>query len=154
MGIYEKAMELELEGKQMYEEMLSKTTDAGLQGVLRTLADFEQNHYDVFSALAQSGGHIKVQELTLPSIKSIVAKLKDTAGEEELDAVLIQYKQALALEEENEKVYLDFAEQAKSDEEKNQFLAVAAEEKKHKGVIKSIIDYIEGPILPVESAEF
>jgi len=154
MNIYEKAMELELEGKKMYEEMLAQTTDDGLKGVLKALAEFEQNHYDVFAALAENGENIEVRELTLPSIKDIVAELKANEGEEELNAVLEQYKQALALEEENEKIYLGFAEQAASEEEKQQFIAVATEEKKHKAVIKSIIDYIEGPVLGIESAEF
>jgi len=154
MSIYEKAMKMELEGKEMYEEMLSKTTDAGLKGVFAQLAQFEDNHYQVFKSLADKSAKVEVEELALPSLKEIVFNLKKDAEQEDLDAVVEQYKQALALEEENEQIYLEFADNASSDEEKVQFLAVAAEEKKHKAVIQSIIECIEGPVLGIESAEF
>ena len=154
MSIYEKAMELELEGKEMYTKMGAEAADQGLKGVFQKLAEFEQNHYDVFKALSENSPTVDVAELTLPSIKEIVSGLKKNTEEEELDAIVEQYKQALALEEANEKIYLDYAANASNDEEKKQFEAVAAEEKKHRAVIQSIIDFIQGPVLGIENAEF
>jgi len=154
MSIYEKAMELEKEGKEMYEKMGAEATDAGLKGVFQRLAAFEQNHYDVFKALAEKAPAVDVKELAVPSIKEIVAGLKKNTDEQGLDAIIEQYKQALALEEANEKVYLDFAAQATDTEEKRQFEAVADEEKKHRAVIQTIIDCIQGPVIGIESAEF
>ncbi|MBF0199627.1 MAG: ferritin, partial [Planctomycetes bacterium] len=53
MTIYEQAMKFEIEGKKLYEEMAADTPDAALKGVFQKLADFEDNHFQVFKAMAE-----------------------------------------------------------------------------------------------------
>ena len=64
------------------------------------------------------------------------------------------YRQAMKLEKQSEDFYLDRADQVKEQGQKQLFLQLAGEEKKHYYLLENIVDFVSRPQHWLENAEF
>ncbi|MFA5252189.1 MAG: ferritin family protein, partial [Phycisphaerae bacterium] len=64
------------------------------------------------------------------------------------------YRQAMKLEKQSEDFYLDCADKTKDARQKQLFLQLASEEKKHCYLLENIVDFVSRPRSWLENAEF
>jgi len=154
MDILAFAMKMEKDGEAFYREMASKTTNTGLSNILEMLAEEEVKHYEAIKAI-QTGKRIMAETDVLTRAKNIFERIRDFGETANIDADQIHlYHQAMDIEKQSEDFYLDRADQVEEAGQKELFLKLAAEEKKHYFLLENIIDFISRPKSWLENAEF
>lgn len=142
---------MELDGKALYEEHLSKTTNPGIQRILKMLIAQEEDHYKIFIEMEKNSNIPEVKQHSFADVKNIFADMKtESFGSEQADF----YDKARAIELKAEKMYKDLAQEQTDDNIKRQILAIAAEEHKHAVILHNIAEMIRRPNQWVENAEF
>ena len=154
MDIFEFAMQMEKDGEAYYRELSTKTPNRGIKKILITLADAEVIHYNIFQAMKKREQVPSPGSGRLAGIKNIFARLKEE-GASEVDASQIgQYRKAQDIEKKSRDFYLEKAEESKSETEKEIFLKIAHEEKKHYLILENIIDFVNRPDTWLEDPEW
>jgi len=149
IDFFEMAKNMELEGKQIYQEQSLKTTDEGLKNILLMLANQEQEHFKIFDTL-QKKQPIKIRKTSFVEIKNLFKELKKDLPKDQIEF----YKKVLDVEKNSQNFYEEIAKKQKEPEIKEIILRIANEEHKHWIIIKNIIDYIKRPEQWVEDPEF
>lgn len=155
MNVYEYAMKVEREGEAYYRDMASKAKNPGLKRIFTMLADEEVKHFNVFRNMMKKED-IDLNKLDLiTDTKTIFQTLEEEKDNVDLDSEHIQYyKDAIAREDNSYDFYAQKAQELEDEVEKDIFLQIANEEKKHKRVLEEIVLYLEEPASWVASAEF
>lgn len=155
MNVYEYAMKVEREGEAYYRDMASKAKNPGLKRIFTMLADEEVKHFNVFRNMMKKED-IDLNKLDLiTDTKTIFQTLEEEKDNVDLDSEHIQYyKDAIAREDNSYDFYAQKAQELEDEVEKDIFLQIANEEKKHKRVLEEIVVYLEEPASWVASAEF
>lgn len=152
--VFEKAKQIEIDGKKLYEEEMAKTDDEGLKNILKMLAEAEQNHYDVIVGL-QNDTVKEVKPTSLAKIKNVFEEYKKegksiitTTDHAEF------YKKVQKLEEMSEKIYRDEANRATNPDIKKVLNDLADEEHRHEILMENFVAMCTNPKQWVEDAEF
>jgi rubrerythrin len=154
MDILAFAMKMEKDGEAFYRQMVPKTTNTGLSSILEMLADEEVKHYQAIRAI-QAGRDAFAETDVLGRAKNIFQRIRDFGESLNTDTDQIHlYRQAMDIEKQSEDFYLDRADQVKEPKQKELFLKLAAEERKHYFLLENIIDFISRPKSWLENAEF
>ncbi len=155
MGIYEYAMQMELEGKAWYEERAAKTQHPGLRKILQAMAEDESKHYDVFKAMSENQQVPAVEKSAVLEQASSFFEHLSEAGAPEFDATEITlWEELRAHEEKAEQFYREKAETAASAAEKAALIEIADEEHRHAVLIDNMIDFLRQPDIWLENAEW
>jgi len=155
MNVYDYAMQLEKDGENYYREAASRSTNRGLAGILTILADAEVIHYDVFSKMKERKSWQLPITTILKDVKNIFVKMREEGGLESIGVSQIElYTKAQATEKMTEDFYLEQAAHAEDPTERETFLQVAGEEKKHYFILQQIIDFVSQPDRWLEDAEW
>ncbi len=155
MNIYDYAMQLEKDGENYYREAANRSTHRGLAAILTMLADAEVIHYDVFSKMKELKPRQIPDTTILKDVKNIFVKMREEGGLENIGVPAIDlYTKAQGIEKMTEDFYLEKATQTEDPKERETFLQVAGEEKKHYFILQQIIDFVSRPNQWLEDAEW
>lgn len=159
MNIFDFAMEKEKFSEEYYRQLAGKSGNKGLATIFNMLADEEARHYKIVSDMKKEITPDLAETKVLSDAKDVFAKMRESAqsfnfdvGETEL------YKKALEIEKQSWDFYLEkadeIAEARKEIAQKEIFLELAEEEKKHYFLLENIIDFVSKPQTWLENAEF
>lgn len=155
MGIYEYALQMEKDGEAYYRNLALKTGNAGLKNIINILADAEVKHYDVLQKMKRKEKVHMVDVDILTNVKNVFIKMKEE--KDTLDVEVSQtelYKKAQEIEIMSKNFYLEKADDISDQLQKDVFLRIAEEEKKHYFILENIIDFISRPYNWLEDAEW
>ncbi len=145
MEIFKFAMDLELDGKKYYEELMEETKNKGLKNIFKMLAKDEEEHYRIVKDLRKEFSDALKSE-TLKESNNIFAnmlKSKDFYTEDK--SHIEAYKHACGLEDKSIELYNEQLQNAKDENEKKIFEMLVQEEKKHKIILENIIEFVSEP---------
>ena len=155
MDIYEYAMKMEKDGERYYRELTKKVGNTGLKNILTMLADAEVVHYNIFQKMKDKGTVKVANTKILSNVKNIFEKMKE---EEEITGVsssqIELYKKAQEIEMKSRDFYMEKAGEVKKKSQKEIFLKIADEEKKHYSILEKIIDFVSRPQTWLEDSEW
>ncbi len=155
MDVYEYAMQMEKDGESYYRELTEKIGNRGLKRILSMLADAEVIHYNILLKMKKSEKIEVADASILTDVKNIFIKMKE---EKEITGINISqvelYKKAQQIEEKSQNFYLDKAGEVEDLLQKEIFLKIAEEEKKHFFILESVIDFVSQPQRWLENAEW
>jgi len=154
MTIFEYALQMEKDGETYYRKLVQQTTNKGIQTILTMLADEEVKHYNAIKKMQTSIPEME-ETTILTDAKNIFVQIKESGecfdfdvGESEL------YKKARDIEQASRKFYLEKTNEVEPGRQKELFLQLAEEEKKHYFLLENIIEFISRPQHWLEDAEF
>jgi rubrerythrin len=155
MTVYEFAQQMEKDGEKYYRTIAEKEVHFGLKVVLNRLADDELKHYQLI--LAMSNGDLRPFHRTtiLETAKNIFKIVQEK--KENLSQSLSQidiYSHGKEIEVQSEAFYLAKSRETDNPAERDLFIQLAGEEKKHLILLENIIEFISRPDTWVENAEF
>lgn len=154
MSILEYALQMEKDGETYYRKLAQQTTNKGTQTILTMLADEEVKHYKAIKRM-QTDVSEMAETTILTDAKNVFVQIKESdecfdfdIREKEL------YKKARDIEEASRKFYLEKANEVEPGRQRELFLQLAEEEKKHYFLLENIIEFISRPEQWLEDAEF
>lgn len=155
MNVYEYAMKVEKEGEAYYKELVSISPNLGLKKIFTMLAQEEVKHYNIFKSMMNKE-KLNINDLNiLTDTKTIFETLKKEKDNISFSQDQIKYYQeAIQREDNSQNFYLEKSKELENESEKEIFLKIAEEEKKHKKILENIVDFLEEPNDWVCSAEF
>src|SRR3972149_3770939 len=155
MDIYKYAMQMEIDGRHFYLDLAKKTNNKGLKNILTMMADSEAKHYNVLLHMKRND---KTQFSTdteiLKKVKNVFIKMRE---EKEFDVDVSQielYKEALKVEADSQKFYLERADEENDSHKKEIFLKLAEEEKNHCVLLENLIGFVSKPANWLENPEW
>jgi len=156
MDILEYALKMEKDGEATYSELAAKSDSKGLSAIFTMLADAEVKHYDTIKKMQQGETNSGLTEdPILDHAKNVFTIMKEQEGMFQFSMSQKEaYEKALDIEEKSHAFYLEKSEEAESEPQKQIFLQLAAEEKKHVVLMQNIIDFISRPEQWLEDAEW
>jgi rubrerythrin len=154
MDIFEFAMQMEKDGENYYRQLARKAANKGIKTILTMLADEEVKHYAVLVKIrTQRPG--MAETVILADARSVFQQMKESGEKLELDVGQAElYKQAQKIEERSRDFYLEKSNEVAEDYQKELFLKLAEEEKKHYFLLENIIDFVSRPKQWLENAEW
>jgi rubrerythrin len=153
MDIYEYAMQMEKDGEDFYRELASKTPNKGLKTILTMLADAEVKHYSLFHTMQM---HDNVQMADTPilnNVKNVFVTMKEQKQTQANVAEIELYRKAQEIEKKSRDFYIEKAGQVDASQ-KEVFLKIADEEKKHFFILEKLIDFVNRPNYWLENPEW
>ncbi|MDV5121961.1 MAG: ferritin family protein [Candidatus Scalindua sp.] len=155
MDIYKYAMQMEVDGRDFYLDMMKKTNNKGLKNILTMMADSEAKHYNVILDMQKNDKtEFSVDTEVLTNVKNIFMKMKE---EKDIDVDVSQaefYKKALKTEADSRKFYLERADEEEDSHRKEIFLNLAEEERKHCVLLENMIGFVSQPADWLENPEW
>jgi rubrerythrin len=155
MDIYKYALQMELDGRHFYLDMMKKTNNKGLKNILTMLADSEAKHYNVILDMQKNDKTVfSADTEVLTNVKNIFVKMKE---EKDIDVDISQaefYKKALKVEADAQKFYLERADEESDPYRKEIFLKLEEEEKNHCVLLENIIGFVSQPADWLENPEW
>jgi rubrerythrin len=154
VDIFEYAMQMEKDGENYYRRLAQAADNKGVKTIFTMLADEEVRHYNIIKD-AKSQTPQQVRESTiLHDTKNVFTQLKQSGERWNLNAEQKElYKKARDIEEKSRKFYLEKSEQV-GNEQKQIFLKLAEEERKHYLLLENILQLVSRPESWLENAEF
>jgi rubrerythrin len=155
MNIYEYAMQMEKDGEDFYRDLAGRVDNKGLKNILTMLADAEVIHYTIFKKM-KDNVKVKVADTPILSkVKNVFVQMKEeneTAGASPSQIEL--YRKAQGIEKKSRDFYLEKAAEQKDQGQKEIFLKIAEEERKHYEILAKLIDFVSRPQTWLEDAEW
>jgi len=154
MDIFEYAMRMETDGEVYYRRLVDKTRETGLKTILTMLADEEAKHYNALKEIKNA--EPKMAETTiLQGARNVFAQMEQAGEKLEPGTDQIElYEKALEIEQKSEDFYRGKAVEVQEECQKELFLRLAEEEKKHYFLLENIIEFVSRPGTWLENAEF
>ena len=154
MNVFDYAMQMEKDGEAYYRELAQKCNDTGLARVLIMLADEEVKHYNLLKQMKT--GKAEYSEIPLlANVKNIFAEMQQRG--EAFDFATEQvnyYRKAQEIEKKSEDFYREKATEISDSDQKDIFVKIADEEKKHFLILEGIIEFVQRPKTWLEDAEW
>ncbi len=153
MDIYEYAMEMERDGENFYRELARKTPNKGLQSILAMLADAEVKHWKLFENMKR---HDKIHMKETPimdNVKNIFIQMKEQKQTEVNVSEIELYRKAQEIERKSRDFYNKRSAEVDASQ-KEVFLKIADEEKRHYFILEKIIDFVNRPAYWLENPEW
>ena len=148
-------MQMEVDGRDFYLDMMKKTNNKGLKNILTMMADSEARHYNVILNMQKNDKtEFSVDTEVLTNVKNIFMKMKE---EKDIDVDVSQaefYKKALKTEADARKFYLERADEEEDSHRKEIFLNLAEEERKHCVLLENMIGFVSQPADWLENPEW
>ncbi len=154
MDIYEFAMKMEKDGETYYRELATKTVNHGLGNIFTMLANTEVIHYKVFQKMKE---HQKIEvppTTILSGVKNVFEKMKEEDDTNVNMAETEWYRKAQEIEKASRDFYLKEAGEVERADQKQTFLRIAEEEKRHYLILEKIIDFVSRPQTWLEDGEW
>ena len=154
MNIFEYAMQMEKDGENFYRSLIQKTSNIGIKTILTMLADDEVKHYNTISRMRTAKPQM-ARTTILDDAKNIFIQLRKSDEEFDVDLGQVElYKKAQDIETASRNFYMEKAYQVEKQYQKQLFLRLAEEEKRHYFLLDNIIEFVSRPQYWLENAEF
>ena len=154
MDIFEYAMQMEKDGETYYRQLIQMVANKGLKTILTMLADEEVKHYNAIDKIRIGESQMTATTI-LTDAKNIFVQLKNAGTGFDVEKSQVDlYKKAQDIEEKSRDFYLEKANEVGQDYQKQLFLKLAEEEKKHYFLLDNIIEFVSRPEYWLENAEF
>ena len=158
MDIFKFAMQMEKDGEQYYRDLSLKTKNDGLKAILTLMADAEVKHYDVLKEMSQEAGQpVLAEDTVLKNAKNVFQQMQENKAGIDMTGEVSYvglYKEALDIESKSKAFYLEKADDVQDQEQKEIFLQLAEEEKRHMVLLNTIIEFVTKPDTWLENAEW
>ena len=155
MDIYEYAMQMEKDGETFYRELVGKVDNKGLKKIFTMLADVEVIHYNIFLKMKKNQAIQMTDTPILSNVKNIFEKMKEEKDTFSVTASQVTlYKKAQEIEKKSQIFYIEKADEVNSSSQREIFLKIAEEEKKHYLILENIINFVSRPQTWLENAEW
>ena len=155
MNIFEFAKEKEKYAKEFYRDRAAKSPDKGLAEIFLLLANEEEKHFDLIEKMQAEVPAELAETTVLSDAAAIFEKIREGAKKFSFDRSELElYKEAQKIEQNARDYYLDKADQVEVQAQKDIFIKLAEEEKKHYFLLDNIIDFVSRPQQWLENAEF
>lgn len=156
MKILEYAMEKEKHAESLYRDLAAQAPDPGFASVLTLLADHESKHFALLQHMQRESPELaEIETDILPQAKSTFERMK--SGVKKFDFAESQvelYRKARQVEADIRDFYLEKSGEVERDTQKDLFLKLAEEEKKHFFLLDNIIEFVSRPESWLENAEW
>jgi len=155
MDVLDQAMDIEKDGESLYRQFSMDASDQGMKTVFTWLADQEKKHCEIFREMKAGKNPAVKESMPLRDLENIFDSWKEIA--KHLSAKISQasiYREALDMENKSILVYENYANASAAPGEKDVFLAIVKEEKRHRWVLENIIGFVTKPEVWAENAEF
>jgi len=155
MEIYEFAMKMEKDGEQYYLELAQNAVNAGFKNIFTILANAEAGHYYIFRKMRDNEKIELPGTKLLSEVRNIFEKLREE--EKSADVLISQidlYRKAREIENKSIDFYLTQADQMSDPYQKEIFVKIADEEKKHFFIMEEIINFVSQPGTWLENPEW
>lgn len=154
MNIFDFAMKKEKYSEDYYRQLAAKSGDKCLMKVFNMLADEEARHYQIVSDMKKDITPDLAETTVLSDAKDIFEQMRESAQRFNFNISETElYKKALKIEKQSRDFYLEKANEV-AEFQKEIFLELANEEKKHYFLLQNIIDFVSRPEKWLENAEF
>jgi predicted RND superfamily exporter protein len=154
MDIFEFAMQMEKDGEDYYRHLVKQTENKGLKRIFIMLADDEVKHYETIKKMRTEAPRLAETQI-LSGAKNIFTQLKASGEKFNFDGKQAKlYKKAQEIEKKSQDFYLTKAKEVEKAYQREIFLKLAEEEKKHYFLLENIIEFVSRPETWVENAEF
>ncbi len=154
MDIFEYAMQIEKDGEDYYRQLTRQVTNKGLKTILTMLADEEVKHYDALEKMKTEKPQIAETRI-LADAKSVFVQIKESGESFDFDIKQTElYRKAQDIEKKSRDFYTEKANEVTEGYQKEIFLKLADEEKKHYFLLENIIEFVSRPETWLENAEF
>lgn len=155
MDIFEFAKEKEKYAEEFYRDRAAKSPDKGLAEIFLLLANEEEKHFDLIEKMQAEVPAELTETTVLSDATAIFEKIREGAKKFSFDRSELElYKEAQKIEQNARDYYLDKADQVEVQAQKDIFIKLAEEEKKHYFLLDNIIDFVSRPQQWLENAEF
>jgi len=162
MDVFEYALQMEKDGENYYRELVEKTDNKGVRTIFGMLADEEVKHYNIVQAMRVPAGRgpkseaPRMAETTvLADAKNVFAQMKESGETFDFDASQPDlYRKAQEIEKRSQDFYAQKANEVQKEYQKETFLKLAEEEKKHYILLENVIQFVSRPETWLENAEF
>lgn len=154
MSVYEKAKQMELDGRAHYLHMMEAAQDSSLKAILKLLAEEELKHHAIITAMQAGEAHFETlggQNDTESYFNHILEKGMDIQAN--MTAVE-GYKKAVLFEKASVDFYRLEAGKTKNPSDRVTLLKLHYEEKKHQLMLENIIEFIMDPQIHIANPEF
>ncbi len=154
VDILEYAMQMEKDGENYYHQLAQQTANKGLKTILVMLADEEIKHYNAVEKMRTVKPPI-AETTILTDAKNVFVQIKESSESFDVDIKKTEiYRKAQDIEEASRNFYLEKADEVEEKYQKEIFLRLADEEKKHYFLLENIIEFVSRPETWLENAEF
>jgi len=154
MNIFEFAMENEKYSEDYYRQLADKSNSKGLETVFNMLADEEAKHYKIVSDMKDDVAPDLAETTVLSDAKDVFAKMRESTQSFNFDVSQTElYRKAQNIEKQSRDFYLEKASEVDKTQ-KEIFLKLAEQEKRHYFLLENIIDFVSRPETWLENAEF
>lgn len=154
MNILIYAMQMEKDGEDYYYELAQKAPNKGVRAILEMLAVEELRHYRALQQMKTSRPDL-AETTVLSDAKNVFVQIKESEDDFDFDLEQVElYRKAQDLEQKSIDFYCEKAEEVEHEYQKEVFLTLAEEEKKHYALLENIIEFISRPKRWLENAEF
>jgi rubrerythrin len=158
MNVFEFAMKMEEDGRAYYLKHAEKTDLPELKKILTELADDELKHYRIFRALndKEKAEYREGDKTTILSTTKNVFEALKSDGKEHVFGGEVRdvWEEALDVEIKSEKFYREKANELDEANQKNIFIKIADEERRHQLVIENVMQFLDRPKQWLEDAEW
>jgi rubrerythrin len=155
MDIYEYAMQMEKDGEFYYRELADKVANPGLKKIFAMLADAEVIHYNTFLKMKKNEKAEMADTAILSEVKNIFIKMRENNEITGINTSHIElYKKAQEIEQRSRDFYEEKASEVKVPSQKEIFLKIAEEEKKHFFILENILVFVSRAQNWLENAEW
>ena len=156
MNAYQYAMRIENEAERFYRDLAEGISDNTIKNLFNMLADEEVKHFKVFEKMAQNAELPSIANMDMSAkIREIFTDIKGCNRKYTFtDEQVSFYEKAAKIEDDAAKFYMEKAEEMTDPLQKEAFLAIAREEKKHQELMQNLANFVAAPDSWLESAEF
>jgi len=154
MNIFIYAMQMEKDGENYYRQLAQSAGNKGVKTIFTMLAEEEVKHFNIVKDVKASITQTVTDTPLLDNAKNIFIQIQQAGEKLSFDVKQTElYKKAQDIEEKSRKFYLEAAQKV-GREQKQIFLKLAEEEKKHYFLLENIIQFVSRPEQWLENAEF
>jgi len=148
MNIFEYALQMEKDGEDYYRQLAQQTANKGLKTILVMLADEEVKHYNAIEKMKTAKPRM-AETTILTDVKNVFVQIQESNENFGFDLGQIElYKKAQEIEERSRDFYMEKASEVDEEYQKELFLKLAEEEKKHYFLLDLSLIHISEPTRP------
>ena len=144
MDVLKTALQLEIDAEKHYRSLATETKDVGLVNILNRLADVEQRHVEVITAMMDKDLEADAgDDAFIEDVKVLCKKLEESRADVNVDTAQIKlYGHAKARELEAETLYFTAAKTETDPETVALLNRLGAQETIHAQILDSIIELL------------
>ncbi len=155
MDIIDFAMQMEKDGRKLYQDAAARCGDKGLQAIFNLLADAEQEHFDLLKSMKKGTEPTTSLSDVFAGTKNVFQEMADGGDAFDFKSSQIDlYKKAEDIERKAAAFYREKAREVKGKDQAALLLSLADEEEKHLRIVGNIIEFVSQPRQYLDNAEW